>query len=90
MSIVPREVVAELWRKNYGKGSEQPYGQAQLFADDLAEWALEQAAKAALKEAQDRFIYETYTQTMADAMVKAIRALVSPSGNLKRGESDGQ
>jgi hypothetical protein len=31
MSIVPREVVAELWRKHYGKGSEQPYGQAQLF-----------------------------------------------------------
>jgi hypothetical protein len=77
MSIVPREVVAELWRRHYGKGSEQPYGQAQLFADDVAEWALRRAASEC-----DELEYFRAAEV--------IRALISPEGKIKGGESDGQ
>jgi hypothetical protein len=87
MSIVPKEVVASIaaaWNLECGETF------AAHIANRAAQWALEQAAKVALKEAQDRFIYETYTQTMADAMVDAIRALISPEGKIKGGESDGK
>jgi hypothetical protein len=87
MSIVPKEVVASIaaaWNLECGETF------AAHIADRAAQWALEQAAKVALKEAQDRFIYETYTQTMADAMVDAIRALISPEGNADIGKEGGE
>ena len=93
MSIVPKEVVraaGDDWIINGQHGEGWEIELNQYIANRAAEWALEHAAKVALKEAQDRFIYETYTQTMADAMIDAIRALISPEGKLKGGESDGQ
>lgn len=51
------------------------------IANRAAQWALEQAVTAAHKVAHEKFVYETYTQDMADAMEGAIRALMQGEGN---------
>ena len=89
MSIVPKEVVVSIaaaWNLECGETF------AAHIANRAAEWALEPMyaeLHEATKGAQGYEVVLTYSSTeAATKALDAIRALISPEGKLKGGESD--
>ena len=92
MSIVPWEVVRDI-RETWPARDMPLYEYA---IERAAQWALEQAAKAC--ESLTEVIVSTHPARVefdpnsmtARRCAAAIRALISPEGKIKGGESDGQ
>ena len=84
MSIVPREVV-EQWNDDWYAMQALRPSFRDYIVSRAAEWALEHAAIIA--ENTDTGFYDERTFT-AQRIAAAIRALISPEGKIKGGESD--
>jgi hypothetical protein len=87
MSIVPREV-AERFEKDYYESKGIGFD---LIVEGIAQWALEQAiAECEAVHSQLSDEYDINGTAAASWCAASIRAMISPEGKLKGGESDGQ
>ena len=78
MSIVPQEVVQDI--RETWPARDMPL--LEYAIERVAEWALEMAAKAC--EDQGTWLMDDPGETAA----RVIRAMISPTGKIKGGESD--
>jgi hypothetical protein len=85
MSIVPKEVLQDI-RETWPA---REMGLLEYATERAAEWALNRAATIAAQT-----VCDTHTPTgvkiYGTRAAKAIRALISPEGKIKGGESDGR